>query len=245
MQADFRRQTEVRIMIRRSHTPERLPVYNTDFNSDFQGQLYDWHSQNLWTHCRPHNACQRGYIQRSYCIHDFCKRHGQFQRIDKAERILALGKPDVPAYAVTLPYGAILAPPRVAKARKHFLKQLCYHEPEVGYLWRLHFIDFVPHLHMILLVNDNRSNDKPNCTNYIKPFWNESLSLIGHPHPSSERVQCEPVKTYKAWVRYVFQTGKTLSAKECPPKIPFSRWSFWDWNKAFQRYCMEGEQTDV
>jgi hypothetical protein len=130
-------------------TPLRIPVYNSTPNHQFQ--LQDWHNAHSWIRdCRPHCACQASFTLRGYCTFDYCPKHGRPQRIEKANRILSMGEPATDAYALTLPYGTMLAPNRIATARRHFLKTLQRMRPGIGVLWRLHFLNFVPHLNLTI-----------------------------------------------------------------------------------------------
>lgn len=221
-------------------------AYHSDPRSQFQPQdtspdLADWHNDYLWVqHLPAHTSCKLNAGH--YCKHDYCPQHGQYQRIEKANRILALGEPAGDAYAVTLHFGASLTPEPVSQARRHLLKKLTRYT-DLAYVWRLHWRHRIPHLHMtILLGYTNRSK----LTSLIKQVWTESLTRIGHTEPDRERVYCKPVESYKLWVDYIFQANKLLTEKDCPPKMPDNKhqWRFGGISsKAYKHYCQMADRV--
>ena len=181
--------------------------------------------------CHPSCQCGLSFHLCKFCRRDFCTRHGQYQRIEDCNRVLGWGQPSVPCWSLSLPYGVILDSSLVSKTRGYFIELLKEQVPELGYLWRMEWVDFAPHIHMTILCYATH------LETLVKPCWTEALQSIGHPDPSGARVSCTPTENYVKWLEYIFKTKMVLLSEQCPPRAKSLRWRYWNYSKNYPQKC--------
>lgn len=178
--------------------------------------------------CRPACACIFESSRGSwFCQNVYCKKHGQKQRIDRKERVLAWGIPCDPAAAVVLKFDAFVSFSDIGKARGRFLTLLKRHRPDLAYFWTVEWVDFIPHINMTIL----RFMD--DLVGQVKECWNTALKEIGIPDPEARRTYCLPVRNYTKWVNYVFKSKQVLPARLCRPVMAQCRCPFWNFSKSY------------
>lgn len=183
--------------------------------------------------CRPGNQCSLTYHKCRFCKRAWCHQHGQYQRIERCNKVLAWGVPS-DAHAVVLHFPCVLTSKLVTKARSLFIKLVRQDIPELEYLWTLEFIDYVPHLNMTILCYASDS-----LKQIVKRCWTEVLERLGTPNARKERCYCVPVNDYVDWLNYIHKTKQVLPAKQCPPRRSDLRWEYSRASKGYRARCQE------
>jgi len=179
--------------------------------------------------CKPKNGCNLGFGLCKFCKNDFCTRHGQYQRILDKESINILDLNGLEMMSTVLNFNYALTPVQVRTVRLELFRLIKKTHPRWRYIWRIHFIDFVPHFHTISLVMLSPSYQ------VILDHWKTALKKIDHPNPEATKSYCQLTDNHEAWLKYIFQTSKVLQPSECPPKIDGQRWSYWGISKNWAR----------
>jgi len=102
--------------------------------------------------CKPKNGCNLSFGKCKFCTNDFCTRHGQFQRIEDKESINILDLNGLEMMSTVLNFNYALTPVQVRSVRLELFRLIKKTHPRWRYIWRIHFVDFVPHLNLISLV---------------------------------------------------------------------------------------------
>jgi hypothetical protein len=171
------------------------------------------------------------------CRDLWCVHHGRYRRGRRCNRILAdldrynklaslvqssrsvdyhtpairvSGEEDEKYTFLTFKFNCLLSAGQFSKCRKEVLRVIKKENPDMQYLWVVHFVDYCPHLHVLV------RSSVLTIGKYNRYTISRLLNRLGHDEPSRCHVYQRECDDVQAAITYLFQLDRDLPKQECP-----------------------------